>query len=897
MRCCSRSLRFVVLSFLSLSVSRCGGGDAKDAAWEGGQGSADDGGVPAGSGQETLLFKMESVEGVSANPPNLTIFTLAKTSYITRVWTYHDSAVIGSKSPTVAFKDTTSGQLFGPWPQVGYRTFNGNLGVTADDPGNIPGPPDNYWMAYPGTTVPAGTYQVIDSDPGTWSYTRDLGLRGVTWVYGWAGGPVPGRDAGSSGSEAGGLHRLDGGIEVRAIDAGTEALAVDAANDGPVTTIGYTATVNPSGQATTVPVGPGVTITVPGGLFAQPATFTVSRMTALPAPIESPNQQLDAWSVTCDLGSTFAQELTLEFAYDPAALDPGLPEGKGIFLAYWDESALGWMPVPAKVDTATKRLQVKTSHLSTWVYWTLRGYKTVASSNGHFDVYYDPAATSPLTSPAMSIANFASHAGEIMEEAWAAYDGAGFTMPRAWFSCPLSMVITDDMRWVWNTFKLAGYNPLYENPNESSPMYSALSGNIFLKRSMLTSDEVIRADGAHELFHAVQNRYATVRTIANNLWWYEGTADYAAFDVAWKRATPLDEFLMPMPADYFQDPLTEAVDTHAYQMAVFLDYLHGQHSIQFKPLWDAVEQASNPLTGFSDYVTQNAAHTFDTIWASYLDQMYFAPPFTYTPVSSAVQLSSLKTSASATWAVAGGYSARSLLVKVKLDVTQASASPVISTTADLPANVAVEIWYAPGGATNTAKLKQVMTGGTRASTPVSLANGDVLYALVRNTGTAAANVKLTASIPEPQTGDCRFSKGDATGVTLDLATVKCTDSDSLSLCFALADGGSVTKSAEPGCDGFIDAYELTGSYTCNTVNLTYSFLDSSSADYPGCSASTTVSRDIVYDGTVSLVWDKASSAFTVSSSAGTFQSNYTSKDCSVKFPTCSASDLRVTAAR
>ena len=174
-------------------------------------GSRADSGQGGSSGQETILFKMESVAGVSYNPPQITTFTLPTASYITRVWTYHYGATIGTKSPTVAFKDTTSGTIFGPWAQVGYKSFAGTLGATRSDPGNVPGPPDNYWMAYPGQSVPAGTYQVIDSDPATWAYTADLGNRGVTWVYGYSlsGG---GQDAGTTDSRADGVGTADAGI-------------------------------------------------------------------------------------------------------------------------------------------------------------------------------------------------------------------------------------------------------------------------------------------------------------------------------------------------------------------------------------------------------------------------------------------------------------------------------------------------------------------------------------------------------------------------------------------------------------------------------------------------------------------------------------------------------------
>ena len=158
------------------------------------------GGPSGGTGQESILFKMESIEAVSYNPPQITTFTLTAASYVTRVWTYHYSATIGTKSPTVAFKDTSSGAIFGPWPQVGYKSFDGTLGATRSSVGNIPGPPDNYWMAYPAQIVPAGTYQVIDSDPTTWAYTADLGNRGSTWVYGY---PT------SNGGPDGGVRALD----------------------------------------------------------------------------------------------------------------------------------------------------------------------------------------------------------------------------------------------------------------------------------------------------------------------------------------------------------------------------------------------------------------------------------------------------------------------------------------------------------------------------------------------------------------------------------------------------------------------------------------------------------------------------------------------------------------
>jgi hypothetical protein len=895
----SRARRFVVLSILCVVGTRCSTG-SKESLDSAGASSPDGVVAPVsearapdvigpGDGKEILLLKMESVQGVLSNPPQITTFTLAQTSFITRVWTYHYNATIGASKPTVSFKNTKTGAIFGPWAQTGHKSYASAAGATANDPGNIPGPPDNYWAAYPAMALPAGTYQVVDSVPATWSYTSDLGNRGVAWVYGYVGtGVVSPPDAGAPG-------RLDGG----AVDLG---LPIDgAAADVPDTSVAptsYVATVTPSAQATTVAVGPAVTITVPGGLFTQAATFTATRLQTLPSTPPKPNQLLDAWSVTCSQGSTFAQELTLEFGYDPTLLDPGLAPDKGIFLAYWDETALGWVQVPVKVDTVAKRLVAKTSHLSTWVYWSLHGYYNVATAEQHFTIYYDPTVGSPLVGADMTIAQFAAHVGQLMEQAYKAYADAHFTMPSSWFPGALNVIITDDTRWAWQTFSLGGYNFTYETPAESSPAYSGFSGNILLKRGHLTSDDAIKADGAHELFHAVQNQYTTVSGIHSNLWWYEGTTDLASYEVAWQRSLSLPAIVDNLSVDYFDNPIIFNQDTHAYQLAYFLDYLRTDYGLQFKPLWDAVEKRSDPLTGLSMYVTQNTSKTFDQVWAAYVARMYFNPPIKYTAAYIAdLHISTSAPTLSRTLTVEGGYTVHSIRLRGEVAATESSIGVAVSTSATLPAAASVQVWYLPGGRLASANLKQVLNGAGSTGSTIDLAKGDELYLLAMNTGAAAVSVPITVvAATQTPNDNCHFAEDAPTAVTLALATSKCNYANTFSLCFTPGAGGSIQKSSEPGCEDFVDNYELTGSYSCNSVNLTYSFLDEGSVDFPGCSAAKTVTRKIVYDGTASLTWDAASASYTVGSATGTYQSSYSSVDCRATFPTCSASDLKVTAA-
>ena len=236
----SLALKLLVLGMVCVGGAQCGGSGSSDdqggiiggrvagggPGTGGTRGGGGSGGTTSIAGVETILFKMESVQAVKYDPPELTTFTLTQPSYITRVWTYHYNARIGLDTPALAFINLDTEEVFGPWPQVGYKSCPTEAGVPAGDPRNIPGPPDNIWAAYPNVSIPAGEYVVVDSVPENWAYTADLGNRGIAWVYGWAlGGTAPKLDAGTDG-QAG---RSDGGVTDAARDVRTSV--VDAGND------------------------------------------------------------------------------------------------------------------------------------------------------------------------------------------------------------------------------------------------------------------------------------------------------------------------------------------------------------------------------------------------------------------------------------------------------------------------------------------------------------------------------------------------------------------------------------------------------------------------------------------------------------------------------------------
>jgi hypothetical protein len=140
-----------------------------------------------GTQSEVILFKLESVAGVSNNPPQRTLFRLDQPALITKIFTYHWNDGRGAAPGNIALKNAATGQMVGRWRVTGtYHMFSVAPGAAWPSQGD--GPPYLYWNAQPNVKVPAGTYEVLDSDPGTWAYNSEMRNMGCAWVFGSCGG-------------------------------------------------------------------------------------------------------------------------------------------------------------------------------------------------------------------------------------------------------------------------------------------------------------------------------------------------------------------------------------------------------------------------------------------------------------------------------------------------------------------------------------------------------------------------------------------------------------------------------------------------------------------------------------------------------------------------------------
>jgi len=113
-------------------------------------------------GEPVEIINIDSLKAVSNGGTSPTV-TLNQSYFLTYILTYHWNGSKGTPAGTISLRDS-SGKVYGPW-QAKLES-----GV--------------YWTADPETAVPAGTYTVIDSDPGTWSQNSETGGRGITHAKG-----------------------------------------------------------------------------------------------------------------------------------------------------------------------------------------------------------------------------------------------------------------------------------------------------------------------------------------------------------------------------------------------------------------------------------------------------------------------------------------------------------------------------------------------------------------------------------------------------------------------------------------------------------------------------------------------------------------------------------------
>ncbi len=145
------------------------------------------------SAQAADLCNNTNGGGVINNPPNATtLCNLGRPAHISQLVTYHWNGGRGARPGSIMLVNSQAGVRYGPFQTHGTSGQNGAPNVN--------------WIADVNINVPAGMYQVIDSDHASWSWNPQSGNAGFAVVRGdfMAAPPSPGPRPSGGGSSGGG---------------------------------------------------------------------------------------------------------------------------------------------------------------------------------------------------------------------------------------------------------------------------------------------------------------------------------------------------------------------------------------------------------------------------------------------------------------------------------------------------------------------------------------------------------------------------------------------------------------------------------------------------------------------------------------------------------------------
>ena len=132
----------------------------------------------------------------------------------------------------------------------------------------------------------------------------------------------------------------------------------------------------------------GATLAIPAGAVTGATQATISGQ---PVPSDQPSaawpDQAVGHAYHLDLGgASLAMPVVVKLPFQAASLPKG-STAADLILAYHDEAAGTWVPVPSTVDTATGTVTAQVSHVSDWALWApdwdywLALLKSAASGN------------------------------------------------------------------------------------------------------------------------------------------------------------------------------------------------------------------------------------------------------------------------------------------------------------------------------------------------------------------------------------------------------------------------------------------------------------------------------------------------------------------------------------
>ncbi|MDI9646624.1 MAG: hypothetical protein QFX40_08065 [Archaeoglobales archaeon] len=170
----------------------------------------------------------------------------------------------------------------------------------------------------------------------------------------------------------------------------------------------------------------GATISLPDRSFSvriAESTFSSTQKVEIAKPSQTPKPQIGKVLVSYELLSnaeSFNKPVLIEF--NVTELEKGSKSNKTLeekyVVAYYDEIGKVYVEVPFEVDTAEKKIVVKTDHFSLWALIGVEDY--VVATSPHFTIrFYDSSQAAGLG--AREIYGYVAKVRELLEDAYTIY--------------------------------------------------------------------------------------------------------------------------------------------------------------------------------------------------------------------------------------------------------------------------------------------------------------------------------------------------------------------------------------------------------------------------------------------------------------------------------------------
>lgn len=478
-----------------------------------------------------------------------------------------------------------------------------------------------------------------------------------------------------------------------------------------------TAAVDPvSGQTVTLPDR--ISIRFPAGAVRSRQTLTIKSAPEAPPSESDALEPLDTLDLSLGEAHEFDQEITIEMPFEPGKIPPDIRPESGILVAFLDSGSGRWVHVPVEVDLNRRIAIVRTRHLSVWrSYYLKRGYDILGSR--HFLIVFDRSMSVPKpTWP--STRDFISEIEAALVNAWDQYSKAGFKMP----SSPM------------HVFVEARYQ---------EPEWGKYSGHIYMGSPNGKAE--VRQDLAHELFHAVQNRYYSIQGMGLRFWWIEATAEYAADAVANGGA---GQMLVPA-YDYFSTALNDSDRQHAYATSHFIRYLVDR-GVSFKTMWDDVAAGNLPdVIGPLETAVQKATqHPMDTHFRNFARYLFFDPKtplkslrgLYYDATSARVEIAVDQDQVANTFTLAKHYTAQMWGIRARFSSLKPGRYFVAMLEGAPPSRGDIEVYLEKKNRAPSAILLPIDALSPSSPVFASLSDGDTLFVLATNPGDAEQTVRV-----------------------------------------------------------------------------------------------------------------------------------------------------------